>query len=720
MGAIGARFAKSWVMVSTPQRRYLRRALACLRAAGLALALSACSLAGALAQNPFSLPDAAKPPIDSAIERAASASDPVARTERMLEIARAYERAEEFGALVHVLERVFIVYRDANTKEQQVHRFGEFVNKLDLSGTTILQRNHLRMMIARYNAFSGYINVAEEELLAILALPDGQLSRFTRADASYMAAYCGYYTNQLERAARYTIDAAEHYVALGESRSAMAAFDGASATYFKLGQVDSALVYSRRAIALAPEIHNSSTANVALNYAEALMAAGLIDSAFIYATAANTFATAGDHIGSIARSEYALGNLNVVSGRYARAIKHYERAVPAFQQNQEFYHVAEVLDSVGRAQARLGAFEPAYRAASQAFRLRDSLREDRIRRDNDIKVAQFERDQMAKELAASEDERELARVILAKRNTERLALLGGAVIALLIFGFVVYRARLRSQLASQLQLEVDSQTQELRDRGAVLEEQARRLQESNAELERFAYIASHDLKTPLRNITSFLGLIERRLAPEPQVAVKEYLQIAIANARHMNDLITDVLEFSRLNTDLLEVSAETSVAATVEQVRQSLRAELEERGAQLRVHGDARLVLPKGTLGQLIGNLVNNGLKYNKSEVPTVDVVTVDMGDRVRISVADNGIGIADEYHDRIFEVFRRLHTADEFAGTGVGLAACRKIALRLGGDIRVESALGFGSTFTIDLPQRCAVKAAVPSASSTADPALA
>ena len=685
----------------------------CRRLSGVLTAFLLTLSIAVAAQNPYVLPKGERVPIDSAVAKAAAQTTLDAKTDALLLLASQYETEANFTELVYTLTCVFNVYRTISTKEELIQRFGAFMNRLNLTRTTLEQRNHLRMMVARYEAFSGHINSAEEVLLELLTLPDSELSMITRADANYMAAYCAYYTDQLQRAARYTTKAADLYLATGEREQALGAYDGASATYFKMGYLDSALHFSRRALGIDRGMHNSATANVALNYAEALMANGQIDSAFVYATSANEYSVKKDHTGGIARSEYALGNINMVSRRYARAIKHYERSIPAFHKNQELYHMAEVLDSLGRAHAYQGEYEKAFTAASAAFHLKDSLRDDRLKRDNDVKVAIFERDQMAKELARSEDERELARVILAKRNTERLALMGLAICVLLIFSFVVYRARMRSQLATKLQSEVDERTLELRERGEALEEQARRLQESNAELERFAYIASHDLKTPLRNITSFLGLIDRRLPAEHRHLVQEYLQIAMANARHMNELITDVLEFSRLNNDLLEVSVSTSVSQTVDQVRQSVHAELQERNAQIRVHGDATLVLPKGTLTQLIGNLVTNGLKYNKSETPTVDIVTVDMGEQVRISVTDNGIGISEEYHDRIFEVFRRLHTADEYSGTGVGLAACRKIALRLGGDIRVESVLGFGSTFTIDLPQR-EVRARVQMAAAT------
>ncbi len=613
----------------------------------------------------------------------------------------AYAGRGELAPILLLIRKVYTAAKLLPTAQESEAVMVRLAEQLPTQKFSVVQRNHLRCSFSRAKAFAGNITTGEQELLALLALPEADLAKFTRAEAHYAIAYCGYYTDNLPHSAFHVARAAQLYSEMGVGDSALEAFDGASTTYFKMGMVDSALHFARRGLAINPEIVDAATLNLALNYAEALMAVGRIDSALMYATRAREHAIAAGSPASQARAEYALGNLNMNLNRYARAQRHYLTADELFRVTREVYHVSEVLDSLGTAYAKTGDFEAAYGAKARAFLLKDSLREDRLRQDVDVKVAKYERDRMARELGVSEGERALAEAAVAHRTTERVALIGGGLLLLLALAFVISRVRMRSALAEQLQREVDVQTHELRERGRRLEAQTLKLSESNAELERFAYIASHDLKTPLRNVTSFLGLIRRRLPVESLALVEEYLDIAIGNARHMNELITDVLEYSRLNADLELLADETSVAAVLSRVRSKSQAELTERNAELQVVGDATLVLPKGTLEQLISNLVANGLKYNQSARPLVKVVTIDMGDRVRISVADNGIGIAPEYHDRIFEVFRRLHTNDAYGGTGVGLAACRKIILRLGGEIRVESAEGAGATFVVDLPKQ-------------------
>ncbi len=623
------------------------------------------------------------------------------RIEAYTAIINAYANRGELAPALLLVNEVYNTARRYPTQGEAEAIFKTLREGIPTGAFTAMERSHLRCTFGRILAFAGSISAGEQELLSVLALPEAEVHKYTRAQSHYTIAYCGFYTDNLRHASFHVAQAAKLFGGLGLLDDALEAYDGASTTHFRLGNIDSALYFARLGLKINPNIVDDATLNLALNYAEALMVAERADSALVYATRANEYAIANDSDQGEARAAYSLGNLNMNLHRYLRAQQHYQRSVELFTRGKEVYHVSEVLDSLGTAFAKTLDFEAAFLAKSRAFHLKDSLREDRLRQDVDVKVANHERDQMARELSASEAERALAQAIVSQRATERIALIGGALLLALALAFVIYRVRMRSALATQLQQEVDVQTRELRERSESLVAQTLKLSESNAELERFAYIASHDLKTPLRNVTSFLGLIRRRLPADALALVDEYLDIAIGNARHMNELITDVLEYSRLNADIETLAEEVTVTEAIGRVRTSLHAEIIAGNAELQVVGEATLVLPKGTLDQLLGNLVANGLKYNQSVRPIIKVVTIDLGDRVRVSVADNGIGIAAEYHDRIFEVFRRLHTADEYAGTGVGLAACRKIILRLGGDIRVESAEGAGSTFIVDLPKQ-------------------
>ena len=227
------------------------------------------------------------------------------------------------------------------------------------------------------------------------------------------------------------------------------------------------------------------------------------------------------------------------------------------------------------------------------------------------------------------------------------------------------------------------------------------LNRSNQELEQFAYIASHDLQEPLRMVASYTQLLSRRYKGKLDSDADEFIAFAVDGASRMQRLIKDLLAYSRVGTkgkDLLDVSSED----VLRQALINLRGAIEESGA-LVTHDFLPTILADETqLVQLFQNLVGNAIKYQKPGVPRVHISASNNGDNKWIfSVQDNGLGIESRYLEKIFGVFQRLHKRDEFAGTGIGLAICKKIVERHGGSISVESRFGEGSTFRFALTGR-------------------
>jgi signal transduction histidine kinase len=225
-----------------------------------------------------------------------------------------------------------------------------------------------------------------------------------------------------------------------------------------------------------------------------------------------------------------------------------------------------------------------------------------------------------------------------------------------------------------------------------------KLARSNAELERFAYVASHDLQEPLRTVASFVSLLDRRYADRLDDQGRRYIKFAVDGARRMSELIEELLAFSRLgHAD--EPPAPTDLGAAWDEAVANLRGQIDETGAEV-----SRTALPVVLAGhreavQLLQNLIGNGLKYRGEDRPVITAGAERDGPDWRITVRDNGIGIDPAYHERIFVVFKRLHTADEYPGTGMGLAICKKIVDGYGGSIAVASAPGAGAAFTATLP---------------------
>jgi PAS domain S-box-containing protein len=227
------------------------------------------------------------------------------------------------------------------------------------------------------------------------------------------------------------------------------------------------------------------------------------------------------------------------------------------------------------------------------------------------------------------------------------------------------------------------------------------LKRSNDELQQFAYVSSHDLQEPLRMVASYTQLLAKRYKGRLDSEADEFITFAVDGCKRMQGLIQDLLAYSRAGTngkELCEVSGEDALRGALT----NLRITLEQSGAVVTHDSLPALMTDETQLTQVFQNLVGNAIKYRGAEVPRVHVSATKNGDSEWIfSVRDNGLGIAPQYFERIFILFQRLHGRNEFEGTGIGLAICKKVVERLGGRIWVESQPGKGSTFHFALPER-------------------
>jgi signal transduction histidine kinase len=235
-------------------------------------------------------------------------------------------------------------------------------------------------------------------------------------------------------------------------------------------------------------------------------------------------------------------------------------------------------------------------------------------------------------------------------------------------------------------------TDQKRDEEKIVE-QSEALKRSNDELQQFAYVASHDLQEPLRMVTSYLGLLERKFGRDLNPQAKEYMDIAVDGSLRMKKLIDDLLQFSRIDSrpiDLEEVNMGEVARAVVE----DLTVSIDELGAEVTIDPLPAIRADKAQMTQLLTYLLSNALKFHNGKPPRVEISAIHYGDELVFSVEDNGIGIDKKYAEKLFKMFSRLHTKEEYPGTGIGLAMAKKIVERHGGKIWFESEPGKGSTF--------------------------
>ncbi len=232
----------------------------------------------------------------------------------------------------------------------------------------------------------------------------------------------------------------------------------------------------------------------------------------------------------------------------------------------------------------------------------------------------------------------------------------------------------------------------------ALEESIAELARSNADLQQFAYVASHDLKEPLRMVASYTQLLARRYKGKLDSDADEFIRYAVDGANRMQWLINDLLAYSRVTVQD-KVFEEVDCNSVLEEVLSDIRVAVEESRAVVTRDPLPTVMADRVQLGQLFQNLIGNAIKFHGKEPPQVHVSAERRPTEWLFSVRDNGVGLDPEYAERIFVIFQRLHNREEYPGTGIGLAICKKIVERHGGRIWVVSQTGRGATFHFTLP---------------------
>ena len=257
------------------------------------------------------------------------------------------------------------------------------------------------------------------------------------------------------------------------------------------------------------------------------------------------------------------------------------------------------------------------------------------------------------------------------------------------------------ELVQQRTLDLQEANEHLQQEIVVRKQTEEELTRSNLDLEQFAYIASHDLQEPLRAVGGFMGILRKQYQDKLDADAQEYIRFAVEGAERMQALINDLLTFSRVGTKgsaFRRMSIKTAFDAAIG----NLRVAIDESNALITSDSSLpNITADASQMTQLLQNLFSNAIKFRGKHRPEIHLSASREDGRWTFAVRDNGIGIEPQYHDRIFLIFQRLHSRNQYSGTGIGLAVCKKIVERHGGTIWIDSRLGEGSTFNFTIPDR-------------------
>ena len=225
------------------------------------------------------------------------------------------------------------------------------------------------------------------------------------------------------------------------------------------------------------------------------------------------------------------------------------------------------------------------------------------------------------------------------------------------------------------------------------------LKSTTEELERFTYIASHDLKSPLRTIISFIGMIERDLNKGNYDRIRDNLSFVKSGAEQMNFLVQDILELTKVSNFKASNRSNVDLNLVFEKAKLNLKNEIEEKNAIVQCDQLPSFYCNELEFLLLFQNFIQNAIKYNESDTPTIYITFIQSEEIIHLSFQDNGIGIEEEYYEQIFQFFKRLHTSEKYQGTGLGLGLCKKIISSYQGEVSINSTIGSGTCFTLSFP---------------------
>jgi len=385
------------------------------------------------------------------------------------------------------------------------------------------------------------------------------------------------------------------------------------------------------------------------------------------------------------------------------ALNFTEKAHEIGKQTGDFLSLKGILNRLHYLNDLTGNHKKAYTFLSEYQVIVDSLKSQSNIQELTTQRMQFDFDkkQETYELEKKALENQLRVQQLIRWGSLGFALLFG-IIAYLIFRYYKRRNELLEKDLENKKT-IEAQAKQLQVFNSQLEqkvaERTKKLEQANYELRTFNYIASHDIKEPIRNIGSYVGLIRRRLPNDLKEQFKDYFDTIKRSTNQLYTLIEDFAYYSTLSKDEVIETISVDLNLLSHNVVDNLQESIKKYQGKVVINNLPTINSSNAFLFTTLKNLVENGLKYNQSEIPTVEVSYNQTETHHEIIVSDNGIGIEPQYHEKIFEMFKRLHNRGTYEGSGIGLAIVKLVTEKLGGSVNLKSEIGKGSRFVIELP---------------------
>ena len=469
------------------------------------------------------------------------------------------------------------------------------------------------------------------------------------------------------------------------------------AVYFKLNQLDSSKVYFDRARTFFESENNLlEIVKVEISVGRIHDALEQFEKAELNYRKAFQLAKENDIKILLAETYAAFASHYYARKSYKQVIEYGEQYLEEIAINQNYFVQAEYLEMLHDSYAKLGKYKEAYMVRDSLAALKDSIKTaDHLEQLMELEAKfQVEEEKNKNQLLAAEN--------LIARNNLRLTQLiaAGLLIALLLaggWGYSIFRARQREKEYNQ-KLEAT-----VKERTFELSTSNKNLQQANYELRIFNYIASHDIKEPIRNISSYVSLIQKRLPLDIKETLNDYFDFVKHSTVQLYTLIEDFARYTSLSKGEKVQLQPVDLQELVDHVTQTLEPKIKEYSAQIIYQKLPIIHSNQSLLFSALKSLIENGLKFNTSLTPTVEISCNSTASHHEIIITDNGVGIDAEHQDKAFEMFKRLHNKEQFdnQGSGIGLAIVKLIADKLEGEIHVKSTIGEGSTFVLTLPRR-------------------